>query len=61
MKLIRQIHLILNMMKGFSAGYTTGCKDKMLLIYEGDTYVVSFTKIENPSEDPYEDIGKYLK
>ena len=61
MQLIMKLYTILNMMKGITPGYTTACKDKMLIVHEGDTYVVSFTKIENPSKDPYDDINKYLK
>lgn len=61
MKLIMKLHNILNMIKGIETGYTTACDDKMLIMHEGTSYVVTFTKIENPSIDPYENIKKYIK
>lgn len=56
-----KLHNILSMIKGFNAGYCTSCKDKMIIIHEGDTYVVSITKVEDAYDDYYEIADKYLR
>lgn len=52
---------ILNMIKGFEVGYTSNVKDKIIIDYEGERYVVHFEKVENPNKNMYEDIKLYLK
>lgn len=51
---------VLNMIKDFCCGYTTACKNKMLIDYNGDRYVVTISKVQTPSTDMFEDIDKYL-
>lgn len=41
MKLIHQLHTVLNMIKGFTAGYTSSNKDQMLVEHEGAVYKVT--------------------
>lgn len=58
LEIIRKIANILEQMKGFDTGYTTGVKDKMLLDYEGKRYILSIKEIEEPSEDMSDDLDK---
>lgn len=60
MELIMKLYQVLSFMKDFTPGYTTACDNKMLLIHKDETYVVTLTKIENPSENPMDDMNKYL-
>lgn len=59
--LIRKLYNVLLMIKDFTPGYTTACKDKMIVYYKDEAYVLALTKIEEPSENPMDDINKYLR
>ena len=60
MKLIHKLHRILNLCKGFEAGYSSSNNDRMLIEHEGKRYAVKIVEIENPSKNIFDDI-KNLK
>jgi hypothetical protein len=43
--LIRKLHAILNVLKGFSSGYTTKKKNAMIVSYEGKVYRIDITEV----------------
>jgi len=59
-KIIIAVERALNMIKGFEVGYTTRVDNKIMMDYESSRYLVTFTKIENPSEDMADDIDKFI-
>ena len=56
-----KIHEIMNNIKGFTTGFSLEEK-KMLIDFNGKRYVAEFREIENPAEDPIDDMRriKYL-
>ncbi len=58
--LIHKIYSILNEMKGFTPGITSRSKNKMIIDYNGKRYIATFEEIENPDENIFKDIDKYL-
>jgi hypothetical protein len=56
-----KIYTIMNECKGFSVGYSTK-DEKMLFDFNGKRYVAEFREVENPAEDPIDDMRriKYL-
>lgn len=57
-ELVIKLFEILNLIKGFTAGYSTRtmCDGKMLIVYNGKRYVLELREIEYPSEDISEDL-----
>lgn len=60
MKIIQALHQVLNLMKDFTAGYSTKNMDKGLMIveYEGKRYALKIVEIENPSEKAVNDFDR---
>lgn len=60
MEIIARLHAVLNMIKDFSAGYSTkNAGDGYMLIQrKGKRYAVKITEIENPSENVVDDIDR---
>jgi len=56
-----KLYEIFNMIKGFEAGYTSKSDNKLILDYDGDRYILTLEKIDNPSDDMLKDIDKYLR
>ena len=59
-EVIQKIQSILNIVKGFMVGTTSSNHKECIIDYKGKRFVVSFKEIENPNEDIFEDIDKYL-
>lgn len=59
-EIIIKLHEILNMLKGFSAGYNTDTmsQGRMLVEYNGKRYCLELREIEHPSENVFDDIRK---
>ena len=60
-ELLWKIYSVMNYIKGFTVGYSNqDCK--MLFDFDGKRYVAEFREIEDPSEDPADDMRriKYL-
>ena len=49
--LIIKLHAVLNIIKGFVAGYTTSVKDQMMIDYKGKRYMVTFEELCNSDEE----------
>lgn len=60
-KLILTMQNILSKMKGFDCGNTTANNKQMIVELDGERFLISIDKIENPSEHIFEDIEKYLE
>lgn len=60
MELIGKLHEVLNLIKDFTAGYSTRNMDKGLMIiqYKGKRYAVRISEIKNPSENAIDDIDR---
>jgi hypothetical protein len=57
-KAIIKLHEVLNLLKGFEAGYGSDSlsQGKMLIEYEGKRFVLELREIPNPSENIFDDI-----
>ena len=60
MEIVARLHEILNMIKDFSAGYSTknAGDGYMLIQHKGKRYAVKITEIESPSENAVDDIDR---
>ena len=60
MKIIQTLHQVLNLMKDFTAGYSTknAGDGYMLIQHKGKRYAVKITEIESPSENAVDDIDR---
>ena len=60
MKIIQALHQVLNLMKDFTAGYSTKNMGKGLMIveYEGKRYALKVVEIENPSKRAVDDFDR---
>ena len=58
--LIFKIHEVLNLIKGFRAGYNTKTIDdgKFLIEYCGERFFVKMKKVENPSASIFDDVDR---
>ena len=56
-----KIYEIFNMIKGFKAGYSSRSTNKLILDYNGDRYILTLEKIDNPSDDMLKDTDKHLR
>lgn len=54
------LHNVLNLLKGFNAGYSTATfqDGKMLIEHEGVRYFLRIERVEHPSESIAKDIDK---
>jgi hypothetical protein len=59
-RVIIAVERVLNMIKGFEVGYTSRVDNKIMMDFEGSRYVVTFRKLENPSESMIDDIDRFL-
>lgn len=59
MQVIYKLHAVLNMIKGYEAGYTTKNSSEMLISTNGRTYKLSLEKVED-EELTLDMIDKYL-
>lgn len=59
-EIITKLHEVLNMIKGFTAGYSSATFEDgyMMIEYNGKRYVVKLTEIQNPSENPVDDLDR---
>lgn len=59
-KVIIALHEVLNLLKGFGAGYSseTFRDGKMVIEHEGVRYFLKIEKIDHPSENISKDIDK---
>ena len=60
MKVIFKLHEVLNMIKGFATGYTSSNKNSFITDYENKRYKVTLEEIQEPNEEMYEDMKRYL-
>ncbi len=60
MEIVVRLHEILNMIKDFTAGYSTknAGDGYMLIQHKGKRYAVKITEIKNPSEKAIDDIDR---
>lgn len=64
LELIQKLYNVLNLMRGFEAGYGTNTVSeddkvgKMLITYNGTRYFVKLEKVAIPSDDVFDDIKK---
>lgn len=61
-ELIANIHMILNLMKDFVAGYSSGSSDQMMIDYKGKRYMLTFEELcDAEDEDMFKTMDKYWK
>jgi len=61
-ELIIEVHRMLNLIKGFTAGYTTTVKDQMMIDYKDKRYMVTFEELCNvEDEEMIDTMNKYWK
>ncbi len=60
MEIVARLHEVLNMIKDFTAGYSTknAGEGYMLIQHKGKRYAVKITEIKTPSEDAFDDIDR---
>lgn len=56
MEIIHKLYEILELCKGFKAGYDGNDDEHMLIEYKGKRYAVKIAEIEHPSENIFDDI-----
>lgn len=61
-KLIIDICTILNLIKNFTAGYSTMAFDKMMIDHDGKRYMVTFEELcDVDEEDMFKTMNRYWK
>lgn len=60
-ELIVGLQDILERVKGFTCGSSSKDTDHMIINHNNKRYLISIKEIENPNEDMFKDIDKYLK
>lgn len=61
-ELIIETHRILNLIKSFTAGYSTTVKDQMIIDYKDKRYMVTFEELCNvEDEEMIDTMNKYWK
>lgn len=60
MEIVARLHEVLNMIKDFSASYSTknAGDGYMLIQHKGKRYAVKITEIESPAENAVDDIDR---
>jgi hypothetical protein len=56
-KMLHKIYEVMDSIKGFSVGYSIQEK-KMMFDFDGKRYVAEFREVENPAENPLEDMRR---
>lgn len=51
----------LGMIKNFNTGTSSRSNDRMIIDYNDDRYIATFTKVEDKDEDMFKDIDKFIK
>lgn len=61
-ELIVRIHMILNLIKDFTAGCSGASNDQMMIDYKGKRYMVTFEELcDIEEEDMYRTMCRYWK
>lgn len=61
-ELIFKIHIILNLIKDFTAGYSTKSCDQMMIDYKGKRYMATFEELcDVNDEEMIKTMDKYWK
>lgn len=61
-ELIIKLHEILNLMKGFVAGYGSKYNDQMMIDYKGKRYMVTFEELcDTDEEEMFETMKEYWR
>lgn len=61
-ELISEAHRILNLIKGFVAGYSSRSPDQMMIDYKGKRYMLTFEELcEVEDEDMFKTMDRYWK
>ena len=61
-ELIAKIHMILNLVKDFVAGYSTRSCDQMMIDYKGKRYMVTFEELcDSEDEEMIKTMDKYWR
>lgn len=61
-ELIYNIHMVLNLIKDFVAGYSTSSSDQMMIDYKGKRYMLTFEELcDVEDEDMFKTMNKYWK
>lgn len=57
---IQKIHEVLNLIKDFQTGYSSKnvSDGYMMITYKDKRYAVKLVEIENPSENPFDDLDR---
>lgn len=57
---IQKIHEVLNLIKDFQTGYPSKnvSDGYMMITYKDKRYAVKLVEIENPSENPFDDLDR---
>lgn len=57
---IQKIHEVLNLIKDFQTGYSSknASDGYMMITYKDKRYAVKLVEIENPSENPFDDLDR---
>lgn len=56
----RALFNALNLIKNFEPGITSRSNSQIIVDYYGDRYLINATKIEEPDENMFKDIDKYI-
>ena len=56
----RALYNALNFIKNYEPGMTSRSKSQIIVDYYGDRYLITATKIEEPDENMFKDIDKYI-
>lgn len=61
-ELIYSIHMVLNLIKDFVAGYSSSSSDQMMIDYKGKRYMVTFEELcDVEDEDMCKTMNKYWR
>lgn len=61
-ELIYNMHMVLNLIKDFVAGYSTSSSDQMMIDYKGKRYMLTFEELcDVEDEDMFKTMNKYWK
>ena len=60
-EVIKNIAEKLEMIKGFSTGYTSRVDNRMVVDFGDDRYILTLEKLEHKDKDMFKDIDMYLQ
>ena len=62
MQMIVQLHTVLNLIKGFVAGYGSNSNDQMMIDYQGKRYMVTFEELcDSNDEEMFKTMKRYWR